>query len=90
MSLHILKLNENFWHPVIDFEKNFEIRKNDRGYQKGDYVQFLKVDSEGVPNENKDGHIISGTFQITYVMSGWGIESGYVVFGTKYLGDNAI
>lgn len=37
---HVLKLHENFVSAVNNGTKNFEIRYNDRGYQKGDLVKF--------------------------------------------------
>ena len=77
---HNIKLQCGFADSVNSGEKNFEIRKNDRGYQKGDKVQFSVIDNVGLrmyhPLEEK-------TFIITYVMSGYGLENGYVVFGIK-------
>ena len=37
---HKLKILENFADDVYIGNKNFEIRKNDRGYQKGDTIKF--------------------------------------------------
>jgi ASC-1-like (ASCH) protein len=33
---HHLKLREEFWDAVINCEKTFEVRYNDRAFQKGD------------------------------------------------------
>lgn len=73
---HVLKIKSDFWNAVACGDKNFEIRNNDRGFQKGDTVSF-------VPTE--EGVVFSGPdkFEITYVLSGWGIEKDYVVFGMK-------
>ena len=35
---HQIKILESFADAVYSGEKNFEVRKNDRGYQKGDVV----------------------------------------------------
>lgn len=40
MVTHTLKLNEEFADAVYSGDKNFEIRYNDRGFQKGDEVKF--------------------------------------------------
>lgn len=50
----------------------------DRGYQKGDFVQFHVTDRRNVV-EPLDGVL----FEITYVLSGWHIEQDYVVFGIR-------
>ena len=84
---HIIKLRKDFEQPILNGTKNFEIRKNDRGYQKGDLVQFLVVDEAQV---YMDGNLVPEAselndkwFEITYVLSGWGLQEGYVAFGIK-------
>ena len=77
---HYIKLNIIFADSVSDGQKCFEIRKNDRGYQKGDLVVFKPVDDAG----NSVHHpIIDEVYEITYVISGWGLKDGYCVFGIK-------
>lgn len=78
MKTHRIKLNYEFQDDILSGEKTFEVRLNDRGYQKGDRVQFHVNDRKNVeePLDNK-------TFEITYVLSGWGIEKDYVVFGIR-------
>ena len=71
---HIIKILEDFADAVVSGEKTFEIRKNDRGYQKGDFVVFKTI----------PGHPIGQkTYKITYVINGWGLKNGYVAFGIK-------
>lgn len=80
--IHQLKLRNDFIVPVLTGDKCFEIRYNDRGYQKGDIVQFTAVDSNG--NALETNNLIEDKlFLITYVLSGWGLEKDYVVFGIK-------
>lgn len=77
---HRLKILDDFADAVVMGNKNFEIRKNDRGFQKGDVVVFNCIDKTGktIP------HGINGKiYEITYVLNGWGIKNGYVVFGIK-------
>lgn len=81
MKIHKLKLLIHFCDDVLNGEKNFEIRENDRGYQKGDYIKFTPVYDSGFarqkhPIENKE-------YEITYVLNGWGLENGYVAFGIR-------
>ena len=81
MNLHEIKIREEFADAVLRGEKNFEIRENDRGYQKGDLVRFKVVDKTG---ERKFYHTLNDVFfEITYVLSGWGLKENYVVFGIK-------
>ena len=86
MQTHNIKILEHFADAVLSGEKCFEVRENDRGYQKGDLVKFTVVDKCGYGykvvshplNEWKDH-----TYQITYVLGGWGLKDNYVVFGIK-------
>ena len=80
MTLHKIKLREEFCDAVLNGEKTFEIRFNDRGYQNGDHVKFISVTETGL----RAYHAIdSREYEITYILSGWGIKEGYVVFGIK-------
>ena len=79
--LHELKIKEEFADAIIHGDKTFEIRINDRGFQKGDTVRFNTV-QENLPFP--DCHPINKrTYEITYVMNGWGLKNGYVVFGIR-------
>jgi len=75
---HELKLEYVFQDAVLRGEKSFEVRLNDRGFQKGDMVKFHVVNRKNVvePLDEK-------MYEITYVLSGWGIQDGYVVFGIR-------
>ena len=80
--IHKIKIKESFATAVYTGDKTFEVRRNDRGYQKGDLVKFTVLyDSDGLEMIN---HPLTGkAYEITYVLSGWGIEEGYCVFGIK-------
>ena len=79
--LHHIKIQENFAGSVLSGEKSFELRRNDRGYQKGDLIQFEVVNSVGVlvPEHELEGK----KFMITYVLSGWGLQEGFVALAIK-------
>ena len=80
--IHEIKLREEFCDAVYEGRKTFEIRKNDRGYQTGDYVRFIPISGDyfqqPIQHPLKDK-----TYEITYILSGWGIPEGYVVFSIK-------
>ncbi len=74
---HELKIREPFADAVVEGSKRFEIRENDRGFNTGDLVRFQAVDGD-----TKVDHAINGKmYEITYVLSGWGLKNGYVAFG---------
>ena len=77
---HEIKLLESYCDAVLSGEKNFEVRKNDRGYQKGDHVSFIPVDKDF---EAFYHPISEKEYVITYVHSGLGLQNEYVVFGIK-------
>lgn len=86
MYIHELKLQQRFVDPILDKEKQFEIRNNDRCFQKGDRVQFHVVYNDGSELSYRSDKIRDfefRKFEITYVISGWGLKNGYVVFGFK-------
>ena len=93
MTTHTLKILKTFADAVLTGEKTFEVRENDRGFQKGDRVRFTVVDEQH-PARFANGEIIREehdleykVFEITYVLSGWHIDDGYVVFGMKCIAD---
>lgn len=81
--IHNLKIRDQFADAVLSGEKTFEVRYNDRGYNKGDQIVFTVVDGIGWidhPLNNK-------VYEITYVLSGWGIREDFVVLGIKRVGE---
>ncbi len=82
MKTHELKLEIAFCDAVFSGEKSFEVRSNDRGFQKTDKIKFTAVKSDN--HHLLCNHPINGQlFEITYVLSGWGINDGYVVFSIE-------
>lgn len=80
--IHCLKLQEEFADAVISGDKCFEVRLNDRGYQRGDYIKFTVMGAAG----KKQHPLNECAFEITYVLNGWGIKEDYVVLGIKEVG----
>lgn len=78
---HEIKILESFADAVLSGEKTFEVRENDRGYQKGDLIKFEVKDNHGFSVYGHD--LEKQQYEITYVLSGWGIKDGWVVFGIR-------
>lgn len=81
--LHKIKLKEQFCNAVHDGRKKFEVRFNDRGYQTGDYIQFIPVNTDKELYERIEHPVQQQTYIITYVLSGNGIKENFVVFGIE-------
>lgn len=73
-KLHELKLQKEFCDDVYNGIKTFEIRMNDRGYQKGDEIRFIPVEH----SLEIDHPLRDCIFVITYVLNGWGLKNGFV------------
>lgn len=80
---HKLKILKQFADEIIIGNKNFEIRKNDRGYQKGDFIDFLAIQKTENIEIGIEHPINKELYEITYVLSGWGLEKDYVVLAIR-------
>lgn len=91
---HILKLNSRYAGEILKGGKRFEVRNNDRSFQRGDEVQFVIVNDHGDPIERNNRHLDeiyteleSKIFRITFVVSGYGLKEGYCAFAFEEIGD---
>ena len=81
MRVHDLKILNDFADSVVAGDKTFEIRENDRGFQKGDFIKFQATDKTGINNYS---HLINNKlYEITFVLSGWGLKNGVVALAIK-------
>lgn len=83
---HHLKTWPDYFDAIARGEKNFEVRRDDRGFQRGDYLILFRTEIERRHIIDRDSHgAPKHTLkkQITYVLTGgqFGIEPGYVVMG---------
>lgn len=76
--IHELKLLYTFQSSILSGAKQFEVRKNDRDYQVGDLIKFHIVNRIKATEPIEDY-----LYRITYILSGWHIEEGYVVLGIQ-------
>lgn len=79
-TVHRLKTWAPYFNAVIDGIKPFEVRRDDRGFQRGDRVRLVETaerDGDWIPTGRE------AEYRITYVLPGgqFGIEPGHVVFG---------
>ena len=82
--IHKVKIWEDYANSILCGDKTFEVRYNDRNYQKGDFIEFDGVSRDGLPMpHNIDGMM----FEITNVHSGLGMAEGYVVLAIKRVDD---
>jgi hypothetical protein len=77
---HEIKCWSDYFHAICRNEKRFDVRRDDRGYQKGDTVVLKEwANRADVP------HFTGNEEQrkIKYILTGgqFGIEPGYVVLG---------
>ncbi len=93
---HELKTLPVYWDAVQRGEKTFEVRRDDRGFQKGDIVELIRHNGrqvayrDDVPDRVGDGgrydpDTYTLTREIAYILTGgqFGIEPGYVVMALK-------
>lgn len=81
---HEIKIRKSYADAVLEGTKTFEVRKNDRGYQKGDIVAFKVIKDELAMNQNCEHPLNDKEYEITYVLAGFeGIKEGWCVFGIR-------
>lgn len=89
---HELKCNANYWDAVARGEKTFEVRRDDRGFQKGDIVVLQRWEDRSLPmrysTRGLNNRVKELSREITFILTGgqFGIEPGYVVLGLSRKG----
>jgi len=64
MKVHELKCWETHWDALADGSKTFEIRRDDRQFQKGDFLLIRKFD---VSKEDYVKNVEPLIFKVTHV-----------------------
>ena len=94
VTTHTLKTWPQYFDAVARGEKTYEVRKNDRGFQRGDVVVLQRTYEDATHHVETDGmgkpkHELR--FRIGYVLTGgqFGIADGYCVFSLLPLEEEA-
>lgn len=95
---HILKVNNAYMDAIVSGEKNFEVRRDDRGFQKGDTLILCRwgsCDGTGPGFMDERGNVVSSypltsdvhriERTIKFILTGgqFGIDPGYVVMAIE-------
>jgi hypothetical protein len=73
---HHLKTWPQYFEEVYNGKKNFELRKNDRGFQIGDVLVLKEWSSE---TQDYTGRKISKKVEYALEGGSLGLEKGYVI-----------
>jgi hypothetical protein len=82
--VHKLKCWTPYYQAALAGDKKFEVRRDDRGFQKGDVVKLEQYEpGVGYVCDPDDNIPYSFEREIKYILTGgqFGIEPGYVVLG---------
>lgn len=81
MSPHELKTWPKYFQAVIDNQKLFELRLNDRNYQVGDVLTLREWDPEVQSYTGRIAHR-----RVTFLVEGeFGLKEGYVAMSMSRL-----
>lgn len=94
MTTHTLKTGEPYFSAIASGAKTFEIRRNDRGYQRGDHLVLIDVDGCDCGNDTCGSRRPPIRKYVSYVFAGdpslrdlGGILAGHVVLALGDLDD---
>lgn len=80
---HELKIVPAYFGPIASGEKTFEVRRDDRGFQRGDILRLREYDPEKGRLSAYTGDELFA--RIKWILTGgqFGIEPGYVVMAIE-------
>jgi hypothetical protein len=81
---HKLKCWTPYYLAIVAGDKKFDVRRDDRGFQKGDFVLLEQFDPKTTKYVMASrGQPYSIEKEIKYILTGgqFGLEPGYVVLG---------
>lgn len=96
MVEHDLKCSEQYWDKVASGEKRFEVRRDDRGFQRGDILLLRKTSADRpttyiTPRGDSSWPAEAYTIRmrVDWILTGGqlGVEPGYVVMSISPVGD---
>lgn len=96
MVEHRLKTLPVYWDATAEGRKNFEVRRDDRGFQKGDILVLMKLAEKVSSAKRFMGFDLPKEPEtlrrrVTWILTGGqlGIEPGYVVMGLGDIGEES-
>ncbi len=79
MTTHTLKITDGWWRELWLRNKTFELRRDDRGFQVDDFIQFTDLCG------NERGHS-RNFWRITHVLRDVdGLQDGYVGLSLRWV-----
>ena len=81
MKKHELKILPQYFQAVLDGIKTFELRKDDRDYQRGDILVLREWDGERYTGSE----ICVKLTGIVQNVGKYGLKYGYVIMGIRHL-----
>lgn len=80
---HELKVLPAYFHPLSSGEKPFEVRRDDRGFQKGDVLWLREWEPKLGGRYTRNAEFV----RVTWILTGgqFGIEPGFVVMGVDLI-----
>lgn len=97
-QVHKLKTLPQYWDAIQRGDKTFDVRRDDRGFQRGDILELHRMkkgllggyEVELDFNSHEPKYIM--LCEITYILTGgqFGIEPGHVVMGIKKSSTNRV
>ncbi len=78
---HELKVLPEYFEALVNGSKTFEIRKNDRNFQVGDWLLLKEWNPE---TEEYTGYSVLR--YVSYILYDWqaGLKDGYCIMGLKH------
>lgn len=86
MTVHDLKIWPQYFQPVVERVKTFEVRENDRGFKVGDILNLREWDQTIGEEGNYTGRSIEA--RVLYILNGSmtnQIMAGYVVMSIEVI-----
>lgn len=82
---HVLKTWSVYWDAIASGRKNFEVRRDDRGFQRGDILVLRRFDPKTGLYDRVGYDYRDIRKRVAYILTGgqWGIEPGHVVMGLE-------
>lgn len=78
VRLHEVKIYPSQYQPILDGDKFFDVREDDRGYQRGDTIHYREWDPTSKQYTGRESRM-----EITHVQTWGGLSGGHVALGVR-------